>query len=261
MLTVDGIQIALNHFPDGTLLIKGVPLNSHLIEWKFENNEELVALYFITRHLQSFDAKEIHLVMHYIPNARQDRVKTTADVFTLEYFAELINSLNFTSVSVLDAHSQVSLNLLENVHSVNVTPYLHKALKLSGLDQNKDIIFYPDNGAKNRYANKVNFPHAYGEKVREWETGKIIGLDVVGNLPKEPFNVLIIDDISSYGGTFYHSALKLKELGADKIYLYVTHAENSILQGDLIKSGLLSGIFTTNSLFTGSHELITILEI
>ena len=35
--------------------------------------------------------------------------------------------------------------------------------------------------------------------------------------------VLIVDDLCSRGGTFYHSAKKLKELGAKEIYLYISH--------------------------------------
>lgn len=64
-------------------------------------------------------------------------------------------------------------------------------------------------------------------------------------------DVLIIDDICSKGGTFYHSAKKLKELGANKIYLYVSHCENTIYSGELLKdNGLIEKIFTTDSILT-----------
>lgn len=63
--------------------------------------------------------------------------------------------------------------------------------------------------------------------------------------------MLIIDDICSKGGTFYHSAKKLKELGANKIYLYVSHCENTIYAGELLKdNGLIEKIFTTDSILT-----------
>ena len=62
-------------------------------------------------------------------------------------------------------------------------------------------------------------------------------------------NVIIIDDISSRGGTFYHSAKKLKELGANKIYLYITHCEKTILEGEIFSSGLIEKVYTTNSIF------------
>ena len=82
---------------------------------------------------------------------------------------------------------------------------------------------------------------------------------MVGHIPKEKFNALIIDDICSYGGTFYYSAKKLKELGADKIYLYVTHCENNILNGELLKDNLIEKVFTTESIFTESNKKIEII--
>ena len=45
----------------------------------------------------------------------------------------------------------------------------------------------------------------------------------------------------------------------NKIWLYITHCENSILEGDLIKSGLVERIFTTKSIFTKQHNLIEII--
>ena len=82
----------------------------------------------------------------------------------------------------------------------------------------------------------------------------------MGEIPNQSFDVLIVDDICSKGGTFYHSAKKLKELGADNIYLYITHCENSILEGELINSGLIKEIYTTDTIFTKEHELIKVLN-
>jgi ribose-phosphate pyrophosphokinase len=71
----------------------------------------------------------------------------------------------------------------------------------------------------------------------------------------------MVDDISSYGTTFLHAAKTLKSLGADKIWLFVTHCENSILHGELINSGLLDKIYTTRSIFTAPcPAIIEILE-
>jgi ribose-phosphate pyrophosphokinase len=73
-------------------------------------------------------------------------------------------------------------------------------------------------------------------------------------------DVIIIDDICSRGGTFYHSAKALKEAGAANIYLYVTHCENTIHEGELLNSDLIKHIYTTDSILTKKHEKITIIE-
>ena len=91
-------------------------MRNNEIEWHFENNEELVTLVFLTKHLRSYDnTRKINLSLPYIPNARQDRVKTSEDVFTLKYFAGVINSLGFKTVTVLDPHSSVSEALIDNI--------------------------------------------------------------------------------------------------------------------------------------------------
>jgi ribose-phosphate pyrophosphokinase len=67
-------------------------------------------------------------------------------------------------------------------------------------------------------------------------------------------DILIVDDICSRGGTFYHSAKALKEAGANKIYLYVTHLETTVFDGDLLNSGLVEKIYTTKSIFPNDKE-------
>ena len=78
-------------------------------------------------------------------------------------------------------------------------------------------------------------------------------------IPNDDSNILIIDDICSKGGTFYHSAKRLKEAGAANIYLYITHCENTIHEGELLNSDLIKHIYTTDSILTKTHEKITIL--
>ena len=123
------------------------------------------------------------------------------------------------------------------------------------------LLFYPDEGAMKRYSAMCDKPYVFGMKKRDWTTGQIQGLDVQGQTELiKGSKVLIVDDICSRGGTFYHSAKALKNLGAGEIYLYVSHCENSILEGDLLTSNLVETVFTTNSIFTKQHEKITVME-
>lgn len=262
MIQIEGKVIEIEKFPDSTLLLKYLPEgNETKIYWKFESNEEFLGIYYLTRHLQEKGYDKLELVMPYLPNARQDRVKSESDVFTLKYFSEMINGLNFNKVYVLDPHSDVSSALINRVYKLPVLSYIEQVIQVLKLNKTKDIIFYPDSGSQKRYSELLTFPNAFGIKRRNWESGEIEGLDVAGYIPGKPFNALIIDDISSFGGTFYFSAKKLKALGAEKIYLYVTHCENSVLEGKLMEGDLIEHIYTTDSLFTKSHEKITVLPL
>lgn len=257
MILINGKEVTINKFPDETLRLNPnfeFFLNhTVMICWHFESNEEMVAVMFLANHVRRIGANRVYLVMPYIPNARQDRVKNDTDVFTLKYFAEFINNLHFDKVVVLDPHSSVSEALINNIEVESPKPYIEKVIEEIKKEINDEtlIAFYPDEGAMKRYSGMLDMPYAFGIKKRNWETGKIEGLDVAGakDLIKDS-NIIIVDDISSRGGTFYFSAKKLKELGAKNVYLYISHCEKTIFDGEIFKSDLIKKVFTTNSIFT-----------
>ncbi len=262
MIRYNGKVLDLNHFPDGTLLMKETVTGQEeaVIRWNFESNEEMVALYFLTKHLRAKGMEEIKLELPYIPNARQDRVKKPEDVFTLKYFAEFINSLEFAEVAVLDPHSYVSEALIHRIRIRTPKDFVAQVIERLGGTENL-LLFFPDEGAVKRYSAMFHLPYVFGIKKRDWTTGEILGLDVAGHTERiAGSRILIIDDICSKGGTFLHSAKALKALGAGDIYLYVSHCENTILRGEIPVTDWITQVYTTDSIFTESHEKITVLN-
>ena len=254
MIRVNDTYIDVRRFPDNTQhLIFGTDKIAEPyvdITWIYENDMELFTLICITKHIQEKCGDPIRLWMPYIPNARMDRVKNNDDVFTLKYFAEIINSLNFAEVRVLDPHSPVSEALIDRIVVNDPSKYINSVIYRIKEETSSPVIFFPDEGAKKRYSDNIKCPFAFGIKNRDWQTGKILGLDVIDpNHRIKGNNVLIIDDICSKGGTFCHAAEELKKLGAKDIYLFVTHCEPTILKGEIFKSGLIKRVYTTNSLW------------
>lgn len=264
MIKLNNKIIDLKHFPDNTLLMKLEIWveETNKIEWKYEDDSELFALYCLKRKIDSdYNTKYNTLSMPYIPHARQDRVKRAEDVFTLKYFAEIINSMNFDRVEVLDPHSPVSEALINRMVVNTCENYVEKIIGhiYSNNRYEPPILYYPDNGAYKKYSDFLKYKSCYGIKERNWEDGKIIGLSIALNgvdIKDKP--ILMVDDIISYGSSMYHSAKKLKELGCGDIYIFASHVENSILEGDLINSGLIKQIYTTDSIFTEEHPLIKV---
>lgn len=259
MIKINGIEVQQGNFPDKTLLLKMSDailqncddagyINVH---WLYENDAELFTLICVKRYLdENFCHKAIHLVMPYIPHARMDRVKNSEDVFTLKYFCEVINSLHFVTVEVRDAHSNVSLALLNNVYEEPITDYVRDAINQSGAE----ALFFPDEGAMKRYAGLFkDMPYTFGMKKRDWKTGQIQGLDLVNPENIVGKKVLIVDDICSRGGTFYHSAKALHKAGAAEVNLYITHCEFTIHEGDLREKGLINQIYTTDSILRQTY--------
>ncbi len=261
MLKLNGTPVTLGNFPDGTLLLKQSPGSEMeaVIDWRYESDNELFALCCLTKHLQKFGIK-VSLFMPYIPNARMDRVKENEDVFTLKYFAEIINSLSFTSVTVLDPHSSVSEALIERIRIIRPDKFIRDVV--DKINSDGLLMFYPDEGAMKRYCTALNVPYTFGVKNRYWKTGKILSLDIMGE--KDAINgsdILIVDDICSKGYTFYFAAQALKKLGARNIYLYVTHCEDNILNGEVLTCGWIEKVYTTNSICKVEHEKVEVLPL
>ena len=258
MIYVNGKAITPEHFPDGSLRLKyEKPTNNQtvFIKWLYESDAELFTLICLKKHLG-----EAELLLPYVPHARMDRVKNPDEVFTLKYFCQIINDLHFDHVIILDPHSDVSVALLDRVIVDDAAHYFHRHVltELTTEVEPKDlVIFFPDNGAMKRYSDGFSgaYERTYGNKNRDWRSGKILGYEVVNPEVVKDKDILIVDDICSYGGTFYHAAKALKGAGAKNIYLAVTHAENSMVMGDMYNTDeLIKTIYTTNSIFNPSLD-------
>ena len=249
------IQPKVINFPDGTFKIdlENIPDTSEIIEivWNYGGESEQNILYYLASCFKDiFPDGKLVLHLPYLPNARMDRVHDRTEVFTLKYFCRMINSLGFFRVNLLDAHSNVGVGMLDRAVNCSPREYIEQAFIESEKMSENDLLFFPDEGAMKRYADMLNMPDiGFGIKQRDWSTGQIKGLDIQGTSP-EGRRVFIIDDICAYGGTVYNTAKKLKELGAEKIYVFFTHCENSIAEGKLFGCGLIDRIYTTDSLCT-----------
>lgn len=275
MIKINGTVVNDKTFPNGELQIdESFIQNTNSIgginiDFHFESNKDLMDLMLIVSYVyDQTDIKPI-LNMTYMPYSRMDRQKTgkaflekpRKSAFTLKYISDIINTLPLQKIVIFEPHSDVCCALLNNVEIKYPTIDLLRMAKGDNkYDKAKDIIFYPDAGAQKRYTDLFKNPNVVGFKHRNWETGQIESLEVCGKLPEKGFNAYIVDDLCSFGGTFILAAEKLKELGANKIFLIVGHCENSILKGKIPESDLITTVYTTNSIFTGKLDKIKVIN-
>lgn len=288
MIKVNDTVIDIQHFSDGSQKLVGIHIPERLkgdkytslfeIVWKYENESELVTLIYIVNYIRDIYVRNnyITLQMLWVPNARMDRVESENDVFTLKYFSQIINSLKFNKVIVLDPHSRVTNALIDRVKVVPAEHFIQKAINeittkyTFEKDFNDYLVCFPDNGAFERYASLKcfdGFTKIFGKKHRDWETGKIVKLDL--NVDEDVVrgkNVFIVDDMISSGETLYQFIQKLKSYGALQVYIYCSHLENRIMTEpennlrQLLDAGGIRCIFTTDSLFNQTHSKIQILD-
>lgn len=282
----------IRHFNDGTQLIR-LPKSFNIdeiasenvlkFEWYYDSDEELLTLQYLVSYYRSVNNKpdmKFILFVPYLPNARMDRVQEFFDefktnpkeVFTLKFFCDIINGMNFDSVMTYDVHSNVAKSLLNNYINIDPTPNISHVIDgIRNSYEDKDfVVCFPDLGALKRYGSLSCFKGIkllYGVKCRDWETSRITGMTVISAEGDETINlkgtvVLVVDDIIGTGGTMSLVVKKLKEFGAESIYLETSHMENTAVASDneyikpLIDNGTVTMVYTSNSILRKKHPNI-----
>ncbi|MGI2002278.1 ribose-phosphate diphosphokinase [Shewanella frigidimarina] len=197
----------------------------------------------------SNDSIPIELVIPYFPYARQDRVCVEGEALGASVMANFINQLNFSKVTIWDAHSDVSPALLHRV--VNI-PQLSLLMRYEELCQRlatgELTLISPDAGASKK---TIKIAEAFkgepeviqAQKIRDLKSGDIISTEIIGDVQGK--KVLIADDICDGGRTFIELAKVLRAKGAIEISLFITHGIFS--KGLDVFDGLIDTIYTTDS--------------
>jgi len=234
-------------------------IESVVITHRITDSDKLMEVLLAHDALKRKGVKKFDLVMPYIPYARQDRVCVNGESFSLKVFANLINSLKFDNVFVLDAHSGISPALIDGCVNISNENYVERAIADIRGVINKIVLVSPDSGA-NKKSNELFEKAAYFkslvkcDKKRDVSNGKLSGFEVfcddLGGAP-----CMIVDDICDGGGTFVGIAKELKKKNAGDIYLFVSHGIFSKGFDELAQ--YFKKIYTTNSFKDVKNELVT----
>lgn len=272
MIKLNGEVVTVSNFPNGEVLIEGMELKRNILlneintlHLNFQNNSDFINLMFVKNYLDSLNVT-VNLLIPYLPYSRMDRLEEDR-LFTLKYISKFINDLNFNKVIVYEAHSDVSLALLDRVYNVN------ESIKLADEVYNKEyseagtnesiFIVYPDAGAVKRYSKKLGVKNIIEcQKDRDFKTGYINSVKLLKNKEYDCKVAIIVDDLCSKGGTFLLTAKALKEeLKVEKVILVVTHCENTIFDGELLTTDWVDEIYTTDSILDDTHKKLKIKKI
>ena len=284
MIKLNGETIEFGIFPNGESYAD-IPKykvepedNINEIYFKFENDRDIFQLIcvkdFVDENWYDMPCK---LIMPYVPYSRMDRQEENR-LFTLKSFAKIINSMNFSSVTIYEPHSEVSPALIERVRVVNKSAELallamRNVLGLKGSDWFNSYIsdtdftlngllrrakeagiylVYPDAGAEKRYSKQIPYDKVLTcNKHRDFNTGRIDSIVVNGTENAQDCKIaIIVDDLCSKGGTFVGSASELRKHlpNLETVILCVTHCEDTIFQGTVLSGADIDKVYTTNSL-------------
>lgn len=242
MIRINGEVFNSEEFHNGEVIFKQTPVISqerNTIEMNFKDNRDIANLMFARQWLTDVALPaDCDLVMLYCPYERMDR-PINEQLFSMKYFAEIIAKFDFTNVYILDPHSEVCINELDdngvNVHIVDLEGYVRDVIRQFC----PDYICYPDKGAYSKYPrvlSHIDIPCFYGQKTRDLNNnGKITSYELVDAPDLAGKKVIIIDDICCLGGTAYSAATEMKKLGAKEVAFYISHCEDGIFVGNILK--------------------------
>lgn len=164
------------------------------------------------------------LIIPYVPYARQDRQMKMGEPLSIKVFTDLINAMEFDSVIIQDPHSDVTPALINSVKVTTQHQLAYTRLAWKIKEENL-LLVSPDAGAMKKTQALADAMGLHGVvigiKKRDVSTGAISDTAILGDVKGR--DVLIMDDICDYGGTFKALGKELKAQGANRVLLWVTH--------------------------------------
>jgi ribose-phosphate pyrophosphokinase len=258
------IKYKVSKYPDGqqsiTIDLPDTDFHEKItvsITSRLNSFRDLEVIIAANQALREFSYVEnVKLNVPYFLGARSDRkfvVGTSNYLKTV--ICPIINSQNFSRVTVLDPHSDVLEACLNNYHKHDNHRLVKDALsKIDNRDgaQDRICLVSPDAGAYKKIfdvAKKFNIENIItATKVRDikTETGKILRTEIPVLNQHDDIHYVIIDDICDGGRTFVELAKAIKDgRPTAKVSLIVTHGIFSAGFNEL--NQYFEGIYTTNS--------------
>lgn len=215
----------------------------------FRGSDDIVDLMLVTdaiRRLPFINKNTIHtLIMPYMPFARQDRAAEVGEAHSAKVMGTVLNLLAYDNVVIGDAHSDVTGAVVNNVRLVSQAKLVNRHLG-GEIVADGWVLCAPDTGATKKVDQLAQMLKVVdvvqGVKHRDTLTGKLTGFDCYGDVAGK--KVMIVDDICDGGGTFLGLAQVLREKGATKVGLFVTHGIFS--KGLEVFDGLIDQLYTVN---------------
>ena len=250
MITINGEKVETFNFSGGEVHPK-IPLiypRDITVKAFIHSANDIMELLLVKNAIDETNFyRAIHLIIPYVPYARQDRVCNEREALSIKVMCDLINSMNFNMVTIYDPHSDVTPALINNCVVISQDQIL---AHFDDLDMEEMTLVSPDAGAEKK---TLKVAAAYGglkvvnaNKQRNTETGEIVGTHVDFGKGIYGEDLLIVDDICDGGRTFIELAKKLVKGNPNSISLYVTHGIFSKGVGVLFDAGI-SKVYTTNS--------------
>lgn len=223
-------------FSDGELFVKfdesvrgQVVVMVAKVHMPYENFFELLMTIDAARRSS---AKEVILVIPYLPHSRQERREGVRTAISARMVADMVQLMGADRVITLDLHT----NAIEGFYKIPLDPLSSLKLFLEHIRQQNLshlCLCSPDFGGIKRikqYRKNLHCEMVVINKER-LKANAIESMEIIGDV--EGRNVIIIDDLVDTAGTLCAAADLLVERGARSVRAYCTHG---VLSGNAIEN-------------------------
>lgn len=243
----------IKKFKDGQVATKLTESGNLHIKIRGNSYEDLFTIASIKEAWDAVHALDktvvAQLTIYCLIAQRSDRRFNEKESFDLKVVARFINSLGFDKVEILHPHSAISLALIDNAVAIDHFQYVEQAFNEIG----NPVLVSPDAGAyktTHHIAELLNADLVPSNKVRVNGAPEI---SIQGNVKGK--DCLIVDDLADGGRTFKFLAKALKDQGASKVFLYVTHGQFNYGFEELKE--YIDHVYCTNSYKDIDNEFVT----
>lgn len=206
-------------------------------------------------------AKKITLVMPFLYQSRQDK-RSLRESLDCAMALQELERYNVSEIITFDTHNPTVANAIPNKMTFSngyaTSDIILNILNNEEIDINKLFIVSPDEGARSRakFLADILDGIEYGnfDKRRDYtkiENGKhpIVYHEFIGPKSLKGLDVIVVDDMIASGSSLINTAKKVKQLGAEHIYLMSTFAlfTTGVEKfNEAYRKGIFNKLYSTN---------------
>jgi len=243
--------VDISRFPDGEIMVKIIEnirgRDVYIVQpICYPPNENLMELLIMIDAARRASAARITAVLPFYGYARQDRKDQPRVPITAKLVANLLVAAGTSRLLTMDLHAQQIQGFFDiPVDHLHAAPVMVKYLRSQNLEN--PVVVSPDAGGSKMayaYSEMLRCGLAFVAKQRKGPS-EVEAINVVGEV--ENRNAILVDDLSTTGGTLTEAARILKERGARSVRAAVTHTLITEKGMERLKQSPIEELVTTDS--------------
>lgn len=227
-------------------------------------DQNYMELFFIVDALKRSGARSVTAVVPYMGYQRQDHVFRDGEAVSLDVVIKTLEANGVDKFIAFDFHS-IKIPELFYVPVVHLSALPLFAEKIKRMIENVEgaVLVSPDMGGIRRIKMLSemlnNMAYACVVKNRDLATGQVSSDEIRGEVSGK--TAYIVDDMISSGKTIDAASNLLSNHGAQKIYVFATHAIFSKDAAEVLQNSLAEDIFVTDTVYIPKEKHFAKLEI